>query len=136
MSTDRTTHGVDHLGLTVTDLDAAVRFFREALGFEVLGEKPSYPAVFVSDGTVLVTLWAVKEPAEEVGFDRLRNVGLHHVAFRVGSLEELEALHGRLTQRDDVEIEFAPEPLGSGPATHMMCAGPSGIRLEFIARPG
>jgi len=83
----------------------------------------------------MVTLWAVKEPEAEVGFNRFRNVGLHHAAFRVGTLDELEALHERLAKRPDVEIEFAPEPLGSGPATHMMCAGPSGIRLEFITRP-
>lgn len=129
------TQGVDHLGLTVTDLDAAVSFFQEALGFEILGGRPSYPAVFVSDGTVMVTLWAVKEPAAEVAFDRYSNLGLHHMALRVATLDDLDALHERLAQRVDVEIEFAPEPLGSGPATHMMCAGPSGIRIEFIARP-
>ena len=134
MSTDQITHGIDHVGLTVSNLDLAVSFFQEALGFELLGEKPSYPAAFVSDGTVMVTLWAVTEPDAEVGFERFQNVGLHHLAFRVASLPELEALHERLAERPDVDIEFAPEPLGAGPATHMMCAGPSGIRLEFIAR--
>jgi len=129
------TQGVDHIGLTVVDLDAAAAFFQEALGFEVLGGRPSYPAIFVSDGTVMVTLWAVKEPETEVGFNRFQNVGLHHLALRVATLVELNALHERFMQRTDVEIEFAPEPLGSGPATHMMCAGPSGIRLEFITRP-
>lgn len=128
------TQGVDHIGLTVTDLDAAAAFFQDALGFELLGGRPSYPALFVSDGTVMVTLWAVKEPEAEVAFNRFRNVGLHHLALRVATLPELNDLHERLAQRADVEIEFAPEPLGAGPATHMMCAGPSGIRIEFITR--
>ncbi len=33
-------------------------------------------------------------------------------------------------------MEFAPEPLGGGPAKHMMCAIPGGIRVEFIAVEG
>ena len=35
--------------------------------------------------------------------------------------------------RDDVTIEFAPEPLAGGPARHLMCRIPGNIRLELIA---
>lgn len=50
-------------------------------------------------------------------------------------LETLHQLHERIAARDDAEIEFAPELLGDGPATHMMLAGPGGIRLELIHLP-
>jgi len=60
-------------------------------------------------------------------------IGLHHLALRVADADALTALHEDLAARRDVAIEFAPEPLGDGPARHMMCAIPGGIRLELIA---
>ena len=42
-------------------------------------------------------------------------------------------MHERLSETAGVEIEFAPEPLGDGPARHMMCTIPGGIRMELIA---
>ncbi len=129
------TQGVDHVGLTVTDLEEAVCFFRDALGFELVGGKPEYPAAFVSDGQVKITLWQVREPGGVTEFNRFANIGLHHLAFRIGTLEQLHALHERLAERSDVEIEFAPQLAGAGPGIHMMCYGPSGIRLEFRMTP-
>jgi catechol 2,3-dioxygenase-like lactoylglutathione lyase family enzyme len=127
------TQGVHHAGLTVPDLAAARAFFQEALGFNQVGELPDYPAVFLTDGSVMITLWQVEDPASAVPFDRRRVIGLHHLALRVAGREELDALHRELAQRKDVEIEFAPEPLRGGPTRHMMCAIPGQIRLELIA---
>ena len=58
----RTTQGIHHAGLTVPDLSAAQRFFTEGLGFETVGEVPDYPAAFVSDGAVMITLWQAEDP--------------------------------------------------------------------------
>jgi catechol 2,3-dioxygenase-like lactoylglutathione lyase family enzyme len=129
----RPTTGLHHAGLTVPDLAAARGFFTAGLGFEVVGEKPDYPAVFVSDGTVMITLWQAVDPAHALPFDRHNSIGLHHLALQVRSADHLESLHRRLATRDDVAIEFAPEPLNGGPTRHMMCRAPGGIRLEFIA---
>lgn len=133
--TSPTTQGAHHIGLTVPDVDAAATFFTEALDFQLVAERPAYPAKFVSDGTILLTLWQAQPDAPTVGFDRFHHLGLHHLALSVPSLETLHGLHDRLAARTDVEIEFAPEPLGEGPATHMMLAGPGGIRLELIHKP-
>ena len=127
------TEGIHHAGLTVPDLAAARGFFEQALGFEAVGEVPDYPAVFLSDGNVMVTLWQAEDPAAAKPFDRRRNLGLHHLALRVAGDESLDRLHGDLAERDDVEVEFAPESLGGGATRHMMCAIPGGIRLELIA---
>lgn len=127
------TRGVHHAGLTVPDLAAARAFFEEALGFQTVGGVPDYPASFLSDGHVLITLWQAEDPVHATPFDRRRVIGLHHLALRVADAEALEALHGELAVRKDVEIEFAPEPLGGGPTRHMMCAIPGRIRLELIA---
>jgi catechol 2,3-dioxygenase-like lactoylglutathione lyase family enzyme len=128
------THGVHHVGLTVPDLAATRRFFIEQLGHRELGTVPDYPAVFVGDGKVMVTLWQVKDPARAVPFDRERNIGLHHLALAVESHAALDALHERLGRLADVEIEFAPEPLAGGPTRHMMLRIPGGVRLELIAK--
>jgi catechol 2,3-dioxygenase-like lactoylglutathione lyase family enzyme len=56
------TVGVDHVGLTVRDLEQSRRFFCECLGWHVVGENPAYPAVFVADGHDRVTLWQVDGP--------------------------------------------------------------------------
>ncbi len=78
----------------------------------------------------MLTLWQAQiEPPIE--FNRKQNVGLHHLALSVDSLEHLEKLHNSLKQQG-IEIEFAPQLLRAGPAKHMMCYEPSGIRIEFI----
>lgn len=126
------TQGVHHIGLTVPDLAATRAFFVDTLGFWQVGEKPAYPAVFLSDGAIMLTLWQARRD-DPTAFDRFHNVGLHHLALQVESYAALDALHATLAATPGVEIEFAPEPLGSGPKRHMMCAIPGGIRTEFIA---
>ena len=89
--TEPSTRGVHHVGLAVPDLDAAERFFVDALGWRVAGGVPSYPAVFVSDGAILVTLWRIADPEAAVPFDRRANVGLHHLALKVADRAALAA---------------------------------------------
>lgn len=127
--------GVDHVGLTVTDLKATETFFTDTLGFTVKRRDAEYPASFLSNGDILITLWRATDPDTAVRFDRKRNVGLHHLAFAVESFETLDALHERLAATPGVVIEFAPEPLTGTTAKHMMIREPSGNRLEFIHRP-
>ena len=129
-----TTLGVHHVGLSVPDLKAATDFFVEALGFQKVGGKPDYPSVFVSDGTTMLTLWQIAEPETATQFDRNTNIGLHHLALKVADKDQLTKLHAQLVERDDIDIEFAPEPIVSGAAIHhFICAMPGGIRIEFTA---
>jgi catechol 2,3-dioxygenase-like lactoylglutathione lyase family enzyme len=123
------TSGTHHIGLTVSKLEESAQFFTSLLGWKEVRRNDEYPAIYVSDGKTMVTLWAAKEQAF-VGFDRKKNIGLHHVAFQVGSENDLNTIHDRLLSHG-IEIEFAPEQLGQGPARHMMCYEPSSIRVEF-----
>lgn len=127
------THGAHHVGLTVRNVSDARTFFQEALGFEQVGEVPDYPAAFVSDGNIMITLWQAENPATATAFDRRRNIGLHHLALRVESQDALRALAAELGRRSDTEIEFEPEALGETGIRHMMCRIPGNIRLELIA---
>lgn len=123
------TAGIHHVGLSVSRLEASADFFVRVLGWQAVRRDDNYPAVFVSDGTTMVSLWGIAEPS--TAFDRRRNTGLHHLALRVSSLEGLMAIHQRILD-EGLVIEFAPELLRLGPAMHMMCYEPSGIRVEFI----
>ncbi len=121
------------MGLTVPDVEHTRAFFVAQLGYRQVGEVPNYPAVFLSDGTVMLTHWRAENPGKAVPFDRKSVIGLHHLALAVPDDAALDALHQRLAVIDDVQIEFAPEQLGGSRVRHMMMSIPGGIRAEFIA---
>ena len=130
MSATPMTCGLHHVGLNVSRLEESARFFTETLGWSEAGRVPDYPAIFVSDGQVLVTLWQAKG-GNVREFDKQTQVGLHHVAFKVADEAALEAVHARLREAG-VPVEFPPEPVGDGPAKNLFCFEPSGIRVEFF----
>ena len=126
------TKGAHHIGLTVPDLDEASGFFCDVLGFEQVGEVPDYPAVFVSDGSTMLTLWRVADPDAANAFDRRTNIGLHHLALRVADEAALSAVFERVRSHPRASIEFPPEPISAGASVrHFICAMPGGIRIEF-----
>jgi lactoylglutathione lyase len=126
---------IDHIALTVSNVNASESFFSRQLGFELVRRDTEHAAVYMKNGPVVLTLYRIVELGTEVPFDRKHNVGLHHLAFEIGSFDELDSLHARLEQVPGVIIEFAPEPLGKGPAKHMIIREPGGNRIEFIHRP-
>ena len=128
------TQGAEHVGLAVKDIKTTAQFFTDILGFTRLGEKPDYPAIFLTDGITKITLWQVSNPENATPFNRRENIGLHHLAFKLESDAALHALYEKLKMTPNIVIEFAPELLGKGPSRHMMMHEPGGIRIEFIVR--
>jgi catechol 2,3-dioxygenase-like lactoylglutathione lyase family enzyme len=128
------TLGIDHLGLTVRSLDQTKAFFLDCLGWSLRGERPEYPAAFVTDGKCVLTLWQVKgeEPA---AFDRRSNIGLHHLALRVANLAALQRVFAQVAAWPGVGVQFGPELSGKGPRMHCMIFEPGGIRIEFVCDP-
>ena len=86
------TRGINHLGLSVSDLDRSARFFTEALGWTESGRDAAYPRTAVSDGHLRLTLWQVDYKLSVEPFDRRKNVGLHHLALEVESEDRLNEL--------------------------------------------
>ena len=66
MSDIAVTRGAHHIGLTVPDLARTRAFFLDTLGFAQVGEVPNYPAVFLTDGTTMITLWQAENPETAV----------------------------------------------------------------------
>jgi lactoylglutathione lyase len=126
------TRGINHLGLSVLDLERSARFFTEALGWSESGRDNTYPRTAVSDGHVRLTLWQVDHHLAVEPFNRRKNVGLHHLALEVESEERLNSLAKSIAVWPEVTIEFMPELLGKGPRKHMMFLEPGGNRLELI----
>ena len=133
MSLASQTRGAHHIGLTVPNVQKVRNFFVDTLGFEQVAEKPDYPAIFVSDGTTMITLWQAADPGSATSFDRKNVIGLHHFALKVDDAEALDAFHEKLKVAEDVVVEFAPESIGGGATRHMMFAIAGGIRMELIA---
>ena len=129
MNDNASTYGCHHIGLTVNRLEDSAAFFTECLGWQEVRRNEDCPAIFVSDGTVMVSLWKSKllHPAD---FDK-NHIGLHHVAFTVESEETLKLCYQKIKDYD-LKIEFAPELLRDGPAKHMIFYEPSGNRIELI----
>lgn len=123
------TNGVHHIGLTVSKLEESAEFFTKLLGWEEVKRRDDYPAIFVKDDSMTITLWKT-QTEEPVKFDRKTNTGLHHLALRVNSPEAMYQLLDVLKE-NQIEIEFEPTLRGEGPSMHMMCYEPSGIRVEF-----
>lgn len=129
------TMGIDHIGLTVANLDASTRFFTECLGWRVFGGNPGYPAAYVTDGMAKITLWQVADTTNFSAFDRKNAVGLHHLALKIRDRAGLDELFERVRAYPGVQVEFAPELSGSGPKWHAMVMEPGGTRLELSFDP-
>jgi catechol 2,3-dioxygenase-like lactoylglutathione lyase family enzyme len=135
MAAQSLTVGIDHVGLTVSNLETTRDFFVSCLGWREVGGRPEYPATFVSDGTVVLTLWQLKDTERKVEFDRKRNVGLHHLALKAADEASFAEIVERVSKWPGVTVEFAPELLGKGPKRHTMIYEPGGIRIEFDVVP-
>ena len=128
----------NHVTLVVADLDAARRFYVEALG---MAEVPR-PASFSFAGA-----WYRAGPAElhlirrdeasqppgdipPVTTERADLARARHVAFTV---ESVEACLQRLAQHN-VAVVLGPRPRGDG-ALQWYCYDPDGHLVEFCTRP-
>ncbi|MGC0331986.1 lactoylglutathione lyase [Streptomyces sp. SAI-170] len=130
-----TTLRTGHIGLNVTDLDRSLAFYRDVLGFTVLGEgkEESRRFAFLGDGEkLLVTLW---QQADEP-FDGGR-AGLHHLAFEAESIDRVREYE---TALKEYGVAFAYEGVVAhreGSASGgIFFHDPDGTRLEISVPTG
>lgn len=89
----------------------------------------SYPSYFLSDGASMITLWQIEKGATP--FNRCTNIGLHHLAIKVTSLEALTKVYLGVMAIQGVVSDFDLQELKGTGLTHAMVFEPSGNRIEF-----
>jgi methylmalonyl-CoA/ethylmalonyl-CoA epimerase len=129
---------VDHVGIAVRDLDAAVEHYRRTLGVEPghreTLEVQGVEAVFLEVGRSAIELMAPLHPDSPVGrfLDR-RGEGFHHVAYRV---DDLAATLARLDGQGVRLVDRSPRE-GSR-STRIAFVHPSsfgGVLVELVEVP-
>jgi LAO/AO transport system kinase len=107
---------LDHVGIAVSDLTAAIAFYRDALGLEV--EAPEDVATqrvrahFIPAGEAALELLEATAPDSPIAkFVEKRGPGLHHITLRVG---DIRAVLARLKARGVRLIDEEPRPGAHG----------------------
>lgn len=126
---------IDHVGIAVTDTDAALATYRDLLGFEVVheGELRGNYTTYLDAGGINIELL---EPGDEDGvlaaFVEERGEGLHHLAVEV---EDVAAAIDALNTADVRLIDESPQPAAHG--SYMAFVHPSstnGVLLQLYER--
>jgi methylmalonyl-CoA epimerase len=107
---------LDHIGIAVNDLEAALGFYRDALGLQIEApeEVPSQKvrALFVPVGSASLELLVATAPDSPIAkFIEKRGPGLHHITLRV---DDIHAALAQLRTRGATLIDDQPRPGAEG----------------------
>jgi methylmalonyl-CoA epimerase len=125
---------IDHLGIAVRSLDAALEFYEEQLGFpvglrEIVEQEKVHVAMLPAGGPRIELLEATEPDSEIAKFIEKRGEGLHHVAIKV---PDLGATVERL-KRNGARLLNDPRP-GAGGHLYVFVhpSSTGGVLLELI----
>lgn len=118
---------LDHVGIAVADLEAAVEHYRRTLGLEPVHrervEDQGVEEVLFAVGTSYVQLLGALGPETPVGrFLASRGPGVHHVAYRV---QDVAAALERLREQGVPLVDEVPRRGSRG--THIAFVHPKGM---------
>src|SRR5436853_229208 len=107
---------LDHVGIAISDLPAALAFYKNELGFEIEESEDvasqRVRAHFLPVGGPKLELLESLHPDSAIGkFISARGPGLHHIAFRV---EDIHAALAELKARGVRLIDETPRPGAEG----------------------
>jgi catechol-2,3-dioxygenase len=120
--------GIGHVLLRVADQEASKRFYRDVLGFLISEEDPQHGGVFMTLGDSFHTLDIGQHPAPDSAPRPQRGqIGLGHIAFRVGSYAALRDAYSHLVAHG-VDIQRATHHVNQ---RSIYFADPDGNTLEI-----
>jgi methylmalonyl-CoA/ethylmalonyl-CoA epimerase len=104
--------GLNHIGIAVEDLDAAVALYRDKLGlrFEGIDEVPTERvrvAMFYAGETRIELLQGTSEDSPIAKFVAKRGPGIHHLAFTTG---DAQGAIQKLSAEDLRLLDETPRP--------------------------
>ena len=129
---------VDHVGIAVSDLEAAVEHYRSTFGIEPVHretvEDQGVNEVLFKVGTSYIQLLAATGPDTPVGkFLAKRGEGVHHIGYRVESVADVLE---HLKEQGIPLVDQAPRPGSRG--TTVAFAHPKGfggVLVELVQEP-
>ena len=82
----------DHLAITVSDLEKSVGFYRDILGFRVLGkliqDNGNFVIVYLDMGDKILELFNFTEKGKYLTTQNDKDMGIKHFAFKVKSVDQ------------------------------------------------
>jgi catechol 2,3-dioxygenase-like lactoylglutathione lyase family enzyme len=135
---------VDHLDLVVTSLERSVPFYQELLGLDAQdrdrGRARRARRLHLAPGRGAERDFALglrekQSDSRALPYDRYA-VGVHHVAFRVGSRTEVDQ-RAEWLRAVGAEIESGPAEYGYSEGYYaVFFYDPDGLKLELMYVPG
>ncbi len=142
---------VSHLGICVSDLERSLAFYRDALGFELVGEHTvgdEFGALMEVDDVrlesrmvqrdgVTLELLAFESPGSvgPAGRRPMNQLGLTHLSLRVDDVDAaaaaIESAGGQVL--DGTRTTF---DVGGTRLDFLYCTDPDGVRIELMDLPG
>jgi len=111
---------IDHLGLTVSDLERSIKFYQDLFDFEIVDQYSTTDHAFLKVGEILIGLYEV---------DGYRNVPdtKNHISFYIDEVDFDDAVEE--LKENDIEIVFGPENLRNGKSVIFL--DPDGNQVEL-----
>ena len=117
---------IGHVVIKVRDLERSKQFYTEVLGMQVMQDVREIGAVFLANHARdhhEIALFQIGPNAES---PKPNQIGLAHIAFRLRSVEELQAAYEELKARD-VPVSFT---VNHGVTKSVYFRDPDGYELE------
>lgn len=122
---------VDHVGIVVGDLEAAIPYYRDRLGMALVGQEEQPQAgvrvAYFDAGTARLQLLQPNAPGPIAGFLAEHGEGLHHICLLV---DDIRAAVATLAPDAEVAIGIG----GFGRSTCFLPVTISGLRIELAER--
>jgi catechol 2,3-dioxygenase-like lactoylglutathione lyase family enzyme len=147
-----TIHGMTHIGLGVADIDASLRFYRDALGLEVYIDRVADHDYLrdvtqvnntnariaycrVPDSLVAIELVEHRGVDRQPVRSRLSDPGNVHLGVNV---DDIDAVHARLLAAGYMSVSPGPVDITAGPFTGLRTCfvrDPDGFLVELAQQP-
>jgi glyoxylase I family protein len=143
MTTTVTRPKLHHLALTVTDVDASVRWYQDVFGvsFQMDAPHPGGVGKVLADEQRELVIVLHRHDTNDGGIFGETTTGLDHAGFIVPGRADLEAWQTHLATKGVVRSDVADKPLTQSPIADeaygsvLVFRDPDNIQLEFFAPP-
>lgn len=132
--TEPTLSAIDHIAITVHDLDQSERWYTEVLNFSrvTLAPGESFQRIIMRHPSgIILGLTRHDAPEASASYSE-RRPGLDHLSFGVADREQLEAWAVRFDQRGVAHSEITQ--IASSGSCFIAFRDPNNIQLEVFAR--